>query len=84
MKTKSLLRSAVKDQDPAAANAVEQRFHHLHLLNELTQHEIHGLKEAVAAKKRKSKKKKVLPLSPNDPNLQGGGYLLESFIKGTS
>ena len=72
LKTKSLLRSAVKDQDPAAANAVEQRFHHLHLLNELTQHEIHGLKEAVAAKKRKSKKKKVLPLSPNDPNLQGG------------
>ena len=40
LKTKLLLRSAVKDQDPAAANAVEQRLHHLHLLNELTQHEI--------------------------------------------
>jgi hypothetical protein len=72
LKTKSLLRSAVKDQNPATANAVKQRLHHLHLLNELTQHEIQGLKEAVAAKKRKSKKKKVLPLSPTNPNLQGG------------
>jgi hypothetical protein len=72
LKTKSLLRSAVKDKDLAAANAVEQRIHHLHVLNELTQHEIQGLREAMAAKKRKNKKKKVLPLIADDLNLQGG------------
>jgi hypothetical protein len=62
----------VKDKDLAAANAVEQRIHHLHVLNELTQHEIQGLREAMAAKKRKNKKKKVLPLIADDLNLQGG------------
>lgn len=51
------------------------------MLNKLTQHEIQGLKEAVAAKKRKSRKKKVLPLSPTDPNLQGGAIFWSPLSK---
>lgn len=72
LKTKSLLRSAVEDKQPDAAGAVGQALHQLHVQFDLLQHENQGLKKALAINKRKRKKKKVLPLVPDDLNQQGG------------
>jgi hypothetical protein len=43
---------------------------------ELQQQEINSLKEALNANKKKKRKKKVLPLEPSDPNVQGGAFIV--------
>jgi hypothetical protein len=46
--------------------------HQMHVALELKDQELQGLKTALESKKKRQKKKKVLPLSPRDPNIQGG------------
>ncbi|KAF2633127.1 hypothetical protein BU25DRAFT_417646 [Macroventuria anomochaeta] len=42
---------------------------------------ITDLEQAIQAKKKRSKKKKVLPLSPRDPNVQGGAIFYDPLSK---
>jgi hypothetical protein len=78
LRCKSDLNRAVKYGDVEAANSVIQQVHQYHVLNELKDHQIQGFKDAAEAKKRRNKKKKVLPLSPRDPNVQGGATFFDS------
>ena len=68
----------MKYRDVEAANSVIQQVHQYHVLNELKDHQIQGFKDAAEAKKRRNKKRKVLPLSPRDPNVQGGATFFDS------
>ena len=81
LKTQSLLRLERAGNHPGAAAAVDQSLHQLHVQLELEKHKNVGLDEALAANKRKRKSNKVLPLSPSDPNLQGGAILYSPRAK---
>jgi hypothetical protein len=63
---------AVTSGDLEAQSEARQQMHQMHVALELKDQELEGLKTALESKKRRSKKKKVLPLSPQDPNVQGG------------
>jgi hypothetical protein len=62
----------VKYGDKAAASEARQQMYQMHVVLELKDQELQGLKTALESKEKRSKKKKVLPLSPQDPNVQGG------------
>ena len=81
LKTQSLLKLERAGNHPGAAAAVDQSLHQLHVQLELEKHKNVGLEEALAANERKRKKKKVLPLSPSDPNLQSGAILYSPRAK---
>jgi hypothetical protein len=72
---------AVRYGDQEAANKALQAIHQLHVQNELKDHRIADLEQAIQAKKKRSKKKKVLPLSPRDPNVQGGAVFYDPLSK---
>jgi hypothetical protein len=55
--------------------------HQMHVALELKDQELEGLKTALGSKKRRSKKKKVLPLSLRDPNVQGGAIFWDPASK---
>jgi hypothetical protein len=78
LRCKSDLNRAVKYGDTEAANSVIQQMHQYYMLYELTEHHVQASKDAVEAKKRRHKKKKVLPLSPRDPNIQGGAIFFDA------
>jgi hypothetical protein len=63
---------AVTYGDPGAQSEARQQMHQMHVALELKDQELQGLKTALESKKKRQKKKKVLPLSPRDPNVQGG------------
>ena len=63
---------AVTHGDPEAESEARQQMHQMHVALELKNQELKGLKKALESKKKRQKKKKVLPLSPRDPNVQGG------------
>jgi hypothetical protein len=71
-----LLRAERERGDAASALANEQSLHQIYVRLELQQQEIDGLKEALNANKKKKRKKKVLPLEPSDPNVQGGAFIV--------
>jgi hypothetical protein len=71
----------VKYGDQTAANEALQAIHQLHVQVELQNHRITDLEQAIQAKKKRSKKKKVLPLSPRDPNVQGGAIFYDPLSK---
>jgi hypothetical protein len=58
--------------DLGAQSEARQQMHQMHVALELKDQELQGLKTALESKKKRQKKKKVLPLSPRDPNIQGG------------
>jgi hypothetical protein len=62
LKTKSLIRLAVKDKGSAASRALEHTFHALSAQNELLQHELSGVEEALKDKKKQATKQQILPL----------------------
>jgi hypothetical protein len=72
---------AVKYGDQTAANEALQAIHQLHVQVELQNHRITDLEQAIQAKKKRSKTKKVLPLSPRDPNVQGGVIFYDPLSK---
>jgi hypothetical protein len=80
-KFSTLVDRAVRDQNWDAANAVKQSFHQVLVRFELEKHEKEGLAEALQANKRKKKKRKVLPLQPTDPNVQGGAAIITPRAK---
>jgi hypothetical protein len=53
----------------------------MHVALELKNQELQGLKSAIRSKKKRQKKKKVLPLSPRDPNVQGGAIFWDPASK---
>jgi hypothetical protein len=55
--------------------------HQMHVALELKDQELQGLKTALESKKKRSKKKKVLLLSPRDPNVQGGAIFWDPASK---
>jgi hypothetical protein len=71
----------VRYGDQKAANKALQGIHQLHVQNELKDHRIADLEQAIQAKKKRSKKKKVLQLSPRDPNVQGGAVFYDPLSK---
>jgi hypothetical protein len=58
--------------DPEAQSEARQQMHQMHVALELKDQELQGLKTALKSKKKRQKKKRVLPLSLRDPNVQGG------------
>ena len=72
LKAKSLLRSAVQDNDSAAAEALEQYIHHLSVKNVLLQYELDGAQEALCEKEKMKDKQRVLPLMAHDLEWHGG------------
>jgi hypothetical protein len=70
----------VKYGDQTAANEASQAIHQLHVQVELQNHRITDLEQVIQAKKKRSKKK-VLPLSPRDPNVQGGAIFYDPLSK---
>lgn len=52
----------MKDNHSAGAGALEQRFHQIHVQNELIPHKLQCIEEGLKSKKRKKTKQKVLPL----------------------
>ena len=72
LKAKSLLRSTVKDKASSEVGAIEQIIHQLHVQLELAQHELSGVKQALAAKEKKKDKNKVLPLYAHNLEWHGG------------
>jgi hypothetical protein len=67
--------------DPGAASEARQQMHQMHVALELKELELEGLKTALENKKKRQKKKKVLPLSPRDPNIQGGAIFWDPASK---
>ena len=55
--------------------------HQMHVALELKDQELQGLKTTLESKKKRQKKKKVLPLSPRDPNVQGGAIFWDPASK---
>jgi hypothetical protein len=55
--------------------------HQMYVALELKDQELQGLKRALKSKKKRQKKKKVLPLSPRDPNVQGGAIFWDPASK---
>jgi hypothetical protein len=72
---------AVRHGDQGAASEARQQMHQIHVALELKDQELQGLKTALESKKKRSKKKKVLPLSPRDPNVQGGAIFWDPASK---
>ena len=72
LKAKSLLRSVVKDNAGRELGALEQLLHQLHVQLELAQSELQGVKQALANKEKKKRKKKVLPLYAHNVERHGG------------
>jgi len=70
---------AVRYGDPGAQSEARQQMHQIHVALELKDQELESLKRAVESKKKRSKKKKVLPLSPRDPNVQGGSIFWDPY-----
>jgi hypothetical protein len=66
---------AVRHGDKATAIKARQQMHQMHVALELKDRKPQGLKTALESKKKRSKKKRVLPLSSRDPNVQGGAIL---------
>ena len=66
---RSSFNCAVTYRDPEAQSEARQQMHQMHVALELKDQELEGLKTALESKKRRSKKKKLLPLSPQDPNV---------------
>ena len=62
----------VTSGDPEAQSEARQQMHQMHVALELKDQELQGLKTALESKKKRQKKKRVLLLSPRDPNIQGG------------
>lgn len=52
----------MKDKASSEVGAVEQIIHQLHVHLELAEHELSGVTQALAAKEKRKRKKKVLPL----------------------
>lgn len=67
-----MLQSAVKDKGTSEVRSIEQIIHQLHVQLELAQHELSGVKQALAAKEKKKDKKKVLPLYAHSIDWAGG------------
>jgi hypothetical protein len=61
-KMERLVRSTVKDQSSKDAQKLSRSLHHISVQNELLQHEVNGLKEALLVKKKHMKKGKPLDL----------------------
>ncbi|OAG05375.1 uncharacterized protein CC84DRAFT_1092562, partial [Paraphaeosphaeria sporulosa] len=57
-----LVRSAVKDQGSQDAKKIHRSLHHLSVQNELLEHEIDGIKQVLATKKKRKNKGKALDL----------------------
>jgi hypothetical protein len=72
---------AVTYGDPDAGNEARQQMHQMYVALELKDQELQGLKRALKSKKKRQKKKKVLPLSPRDPNVQGGAIFWDPASK---
>ena len=72
---------AVTSGDPEAQSEARQQMHQMHVALELKNQELQGLKRAIKSKKKRQKKKKVLPLSPRDPNVQGGAIFWDPASK---
>jgi hypothetical protein len=72
---------AVRYGDKGAASEARQQMHQMHVALELKDQELEGLKTALESKKKRQKKKKVLPLSPRDPNVQGGAIFWDPASK---
>jgi hypothetical protein len=72
---------AVTYGDLGAESEARQQIHQMHVALELKDQELQGLKTALESKKKRSKKKKVLPLSPRDPNVQGGAIFWDPASK---
>jgi hypothetical protein len=71
----------VRYGDAEAQSKARQQMHQMHVALELKNQELQGLKTALESKKKRSKKKKVLPLSPRDPNVQGGAIFWDPASK---
>ena len=67
--------------DLEAQSEARQQMHQMHVALELKDQELEGLKTALESKKKRQKKKKVLPLSPRDPNVQGGAIFWDPASK---
>ena len=67
--------------DPEAESEARQQMHQMHVALELKNQELQGLKRAIKSKKKRQKKKKVLPLSLRDPNVQGGAIFWDPASK---
>jgi tRNA nucleotidyltransferase/poly(A) polymerase len=63
----------VKDKGSAASRALEHTFHALSAQNELLQHELSGVEEALKDKKKQTTKQQILPLQQHD-DWHGGAY----------
>jgi hypothetical protein len=68
-------------RDPEAQSEARQQMHQMHVALELKDQEFQGLKTALKSKKKRQKKKRVLPLSPRDPNVQGGAVFWDPASK---
>ena len=69
-----LIRSAFKDQSSRDTQKLRSSLHHLSVQNELLQHENTGLREALAIKKKRTRKSKALDLQQRD-EYHGGSVL---------
>jgi hypothetical protein len=67
--------------DPGAESEARQQMHQMHVALELKSQELESLKRALKSKKKRQKKKKVLTLSPRDPNVQGGSIFWDPASK---
>jgi hypothetical protein len=72
---------AVTYGDPGAASEARQQMHQMHVALELKYQQLQGPKTALESKKKRQKKKKVLSLSPRDPNVQGGAIFWDPASK---
>jgi hypothetical protein len=71
----------VTSGDPVAESEARQQMHQMHVALELKNQELQGLERALKSKKKRQKKKKVLPLSPRDSNVQGGAIFWDPASK---
>lgn len=72
LKAKSLLRSATKEDDAIAADALAQYIHHLSVQNQILQQQLDGAQEALTEKKKMKDKQRVLPLYAHNIEWHGG------------
>jgi hypothetical protein len=78
---RSSFNRAVTSGDPEAQSEARQQMHQMHVALELKDQELQSLKTAIKSKKKRQKKKRVLPLSPRDPNVQGGAVFWDPASK---
>jgi hypothetical protein len=79
LKIQSLIRSAVKDERSKESRKLSRSLHHLSVQNELIHHEIMGLHEVLATKKKHKKKQRVLHLQQREE--YHGGAVFWSLSK---